>query len=59
MFHRKGFSPKSFLAKSWRLTGGPTEPPGQPTVYPGRSVAAPRKRRRRDRDDDVLLFLLR
>ena len=60
VFHRKSFSAKSFLAKSWRPTGDPAEPPA--TVFPGRPLLAPRRRERpvrRDRDDDVLMFLLR
>lgn len=43
-----------------RLFRGPQEPPA--TVFPGQPLLAPRRRQRpqrRDRDDDVLMFLLR
>lgn len=57
MFHRKGFSPKSFLAKSWRFPEQAVEPAQlTPPGGPGRQL--PARRRRRSRDDDVLLFLL-
>ena len=52
------FAGRLFAGRLW----GPTDSVEPPTVWPGAGPVrrkAPAKKRRRDTDDDVLLFLLR
>lgn len=58
VFHRKSFAPASFSPRSWKLTDAGLPAAARPSGGAGRRVRqAPA--RRRDADDDVLLFLLR
>ncbi len=55
-FNTRLFSPRLF---SPRLFRGPTQPRPDVIPYGSGKLRVPEKKRRRDRDDDVLLFLLR